>query len=108
GGVIRLVKDLSEVFVPAKNQKKACELVGVPITIEEFSVHQSRLYDSDFATVKYSTDEGDKGWLNIGSEPVLECLECIKDSLPVRCKLEKRGSEQGFDYYVLASAKVVK
>lgn len=105
--MIRLVKDLSEVFVPAKNQKKAEDLVGVPIVIEGFSIHQSRLYDSDYATVKYHTDNGDKGWFNIGSEPVMECLENIKDSLPVRCKLEKRGSEQGFDYYVLASAKVV-
>ncbi len=107
-GVINLVKDLSEVLKLVElegEQKRAEDLVGVPIIIESFTVRKSKLYDSDFLGIQGSDDFGTKFWFNLGSQPVIETLRSIEGSLPVRCKLEKRTGDKGFDYYILVSAK---
>ncbi len=106
--MICLVKDLSEILKLVKlegEQKRAEDIVGLPIIIEGFTVHKSKLYDSDFLGIQGIDDFGKKFWFNIGSQPVIETLKSIEGSLPVRCKLEKRTGDKGFDYYILVSAK---
>lgn len=102
-----MVKDLSEVLKLVElegDQKTAEDLIGQPIIIESFSTRKSKISQGDFASVQCRNDLGHKFWFNTSSVPVLDCLRSIESALPVRCKIAKRTSEHGLDYYVLASA----